>query len=357
MLKVLLTGGGTSGHVTPNIALIPELRKKGYVIYYVGTKNGIERELIEKVGVPYYPISGGKLRRYLDMKNITDTGRILKGFAQALSIIRRLKPDVIFSKGGFVSTPVVWAASVCRIPVIIHESDITPGLANKLSTPFAQKICYAFPETRKYIDADKAYYTGLPIRTELLKGDAIQGRKFCGFSTEKPILMFVGGSQGSRVINTALRDSLKELLNEYQICHICGKGGIDEALNGIGGYKQFEYVIEEQPHLLAMADGVVTRAGATTIFELLALKKPNLLIPLSRKASRGDQILNAASFKRQGFSVVLQEEDMNPSNLILAIRDLMANRSVLSEAMNKSEAGNATEKIIGLIQRMSGGKA
>lgn len=349
MPKILLTGGGTAGHVTPNIALIPELRKKGFEINYIGTADGLERKLIEDIGVKYYPISAGKLRRYLDIKNFIDTGRIAKGFFQAMKLMRKIKPDVVFSKGGFVSTPVVWAAYLNKIPVIIHESDMTPGLANKLSIPFTNKICHAFPETAKYIDRNKACFTGIPIRQELLSGNADTGRELCGFSSQKPVLLVVGGSQGSKFINDAIRNDLKRLMNEFQICHICGKGGVDDSLKNIKGYRQYEYVTEELPHLFAMADVVVTRAGATTIFELLALKKPNLLIPLSKKASRGDQILNAESFRKQGFSSVLQEEEFTEETLFNTLMELYKNRSRYIGSMKKSEAGDGITKVMDLI--------
>jgi UDP-N-acetylglucosamine--N-acetylmuramyl-(pentapeptide) pyrophosphoryl-undecaprenol N-acetylglucosamine transferase len=347
--KIILTGGGTAGHVTPNIALIPELEKENFDIYYIGTKAGIERKLIVDMGIKYFPITAGKLRRYFDLENLTDIGRILKGFGQSLKVIRKIKPDIIFSKGGFVSTPVVWAARLCKVPVVIHESDITPGLANKLSIPFADKVCYAFPETGKFIQEKKACLTGIPIRKELFNGNANLGMKMCGFTAGKPILLVMGGSQGSKFINDTVREGLKELITTFQVCHICGKGAIDETLVGLKGYKQFEYVTEEQPHLFAMSDVVVSRAGATTLFELLALKKPNLLIPLSRRASRGDQILNARSFEEQGFSYVLQEEDMNPVSLLENTLKIYKDRRTIINKMKTSDLGNSSARVISVI--------
>lgn len=349
MARIILTGGGTAGHVTPNIALIPELKERKFDIYYIGTKAGIERKLIEDMGIKYFPITAGKLRRYFDLKNFTDIARIIKGFGQSLKTIKKIRPDIIFSKGGFVSTPVVWAAHLCKVPVVIHESDITPGLANKLSTPFANKVCYAFPETSKYIQKKEAYMTGIPIRKELFNGNVNQGMKMCDFAAGKPILLVMGGSQGSKFINDTVRAGLKELMSIFQVCHICGKGAIDNALRGVKGYKQFEYVTEEQPHLFAMADVVVSRAGATTLFELLALKKPNLLIPLSRRASRGDQILNAESFKKQGFSYVLYEDDMNIASFLEATLKVYKSRGEIISKMKTSNQGNSTMKVIDVI--------
>lgn len=353
MPKIILTGGGTAGHVTPNIALLPELREKKFNIYYIGSKEGIEKKLIEEMGIEYFSIASGKLRRYFDMDNLIDIWRIFKGFGQSFKVIREIKPDIIFSKGGFVSTPVVWAAYLNKIPIIIHESDITPGLANKLSMPFADKICYAFPETGGYIQKHKACLTGIPIRKELFEGNANLGMWLCRFTKEKPILLIIGGSQGSRFINNAVRESLNKLTERFQICHICGKGGTDSELLNKRGYKQFEYVTEELPHLLAMSQVVISRAGATTLFELLALRKPNLLIPLSRKASRGDQILNAESFKAQGFSYVLQEEDVNVNSLLKNIIELYENRKRVIKNMEASSLGDSSKAIAKIIMELT----
>jgi len=354
MKSIVLTGGGTSGHVTPNIALLPKLRSMGYNIYYIGSKNGIEKQLIEKEGIPYFGISAGKLRRYFDVKNFSDIFRIIGGFGQSLSILRKIKPNVVFSKGGFVSCPVVWAAWALRIPVIIHESDITPGLTNKLSMPFAKKVCYTFPETEKHLIREKACFTGLPVREELLSGDRIQGYKLCGFTSVKPVLMVIGGSQGSENINRTVRSALNELLKTYQIIHICGKGNVKEEFANIKGYKQFEYVDRELPDIFACADILISRAGATVLFEILSLKKPALLIPLSRNASRGDQILNAESFKKKGYSEVLHEEEMTAESLVEKVNEVYRNRDKYIKAMNTSDLQNPADKIADLIEEVSG---
>lgn len=351
MKRILMTGGGTAGHVTPNIAMISKLKKLGYEIHYVGTRDGIEKGLIEGEGIPYHVVSAGKLRRYLDLKNLTDIFKVMKGFTDSIGVVRKVKPDIVFSKGGFVSCPVVWAAWMNRIPAVVHESDYTPGLANKLSIPFAKRICYTFPETEKYLPQGKGTLTGIPVREKLYTGNAAEGRKLCGFTDKKPVIMVTGGSQGSGVLNSIIRSSLKELLNKYQVCHICGKGNIDEKLNNIQGYKQFEYVNEEQPHIFAISDVVVTRAGATTIFELLALKIPNLLIPLSRQASRGDQILNANSFKKQGYSEVLEEENLNAKSLLDNINSVFANRETYIKKMKSSTIGDGVEGVIRVIEQ------
>ena len=349
MKKIVLTGGGTAGHVTPNIALIPELQKQGYEIYYIGSHDGIEKKLIEDYGIPYYGISSGKLRRYFDLKNFTDPFRVIKGLFDAQKLLKKIKPDVVFSKGGFVTVPVVMAAKNCKIPAIIHESDMTPGLANKISIPSAHKVCCNFPETVNYLPEGKAVLTGSPIRRELFDGNRQEGLDFCGFNNEKPVILIIGGSLGSVAINNAVRAILPQLLEKYQIIHLCGKGNLDETLNDTPGYVQFEYIKKELPDLMDAADIVISRAGANAICELLALKKPTILIPLSAAASRGDQILNAQSFEKQGYSYLLKEEDVTEQSLMEAVDYVFRNRTDYIEAMSKSPMNDAIDIIVGLI--------
>ncbi|MBM6738454.1 undecaprenyldiphospho-muramoylpentapeptide beta-N-acetylglucosaminyltransferase [Faecalicatena fissicatena] len=350
MKRIILTGGGTAGHVTPNIALLPRLRELQYDIHYIGSYNGIEKELIEQFGIPYHGISSGKLRRYFSVQNFTDPFRVLKGFGEAKKLIRLLKPDVIFSKGGFVSVPVVVAGKQCKVPVIIHESDMTPGLANKLSIPSAVKVCCNFPETVDLLPADKAVLTGSPIRQELLEGDAEKARSFTGFTSDKPVILVIGGSLGAVAVNNAVRSNLPELLKDFQIIHLCGRGKLDPTLNNLNGYVQYEYIKDELKDLFALTDIVISRAGANAICELLALHKPNLLIPLSANASRGDQILNARSFERQGFSMVLEEEDITNEKFLSCVHTLYENRQQYIEAMSKSHQQNSIDTIIDLIE-------
>lgn len=351
MKRILLTGGGTAGHVTPNIALLPKLKELGYDIQYIGSYNGIEKDLITELGITYHGISSGKLRRYFSTQNFTDPFRVIKGFSQANKLVKTLKPDIIFSKGGFVSVPVVMAGKKNKVPTIIHESDITPGLANKLAFPSATKVCCNFPETVNHLPDGKALLTGCPIRSELLLGDAQAARTLCNFVTGKPVILAMGGSLGAMAINTALREALPELLKDYQIIHLCGKGKLDESLLNLDGYVQFEYVKDELKDLFALTDIVISRAGANAICELLAIRKPSLLIPLTAKASRGDQILNAKSFAAQGFSSVLEEETLTAETFLTAIRDLFQNRKQYVEAMEHSNQGNAVDTILELIQK------
>lgn len=356
MKRIILTGGGTAGHVTPNIALLPRLRELQYDIHYIGSYNGIEKELIKKQQIPYHGISSGKLRRYFSLKNFTDPFRVLKGFSEANRLIKTLKPDVIFSKGGFVSVPVVIAGKRNNVPVIIHESDMTPGLANRISIPSAYKVCCNFPETLKALPKDKAVLTGCPIRQELMTGDPEKARAFCGFKDEKPVILVVGGSLGATAVNQAVRAILSELLKDFQVIHLCGKGKLDTSLNNLEGYVQFEYIQDELRHLFALSDIVISRAGANAICELLALQKPNLLIPLSASASRGDQILNARSFERQGFSKVLEEETLTNELLLDTVHELYDNRQQYVTAMQQSSQQNPIETIIQLIESASKNK-
>lgn len=350
MKKILLTGGGTAGHVTPNIALIPSLKKLNYEIRYIGSYDGIEKKLIEEMGIPYTGISSGKLRRYMSLKNLSDPFRVVKGYNEANKFVKEYKPDVLFSKGGFVSVPVVLACKKYKVPIIIHESDMTPGLANKISIPYARKVCHNFPETKNHLPEGKSLLTGSPIRAELLQGDAAKGLAFCGFDNTKPVIMVTGGSLGAVAVNDAVRAALPELLKEFQIVHLCGKGKTNETLVGTPGYIQFEYIKEEMKDIFAAADLIISRAGANAICEIQALAIPNILIPLPAKSSRGDQILNAASFKKQGFSEVLDEETLTTELLVNTVRQMYTNRDKYIAAMKNSKVEDAVQTIINLIE-------
>ena len=350
MKHIVLTGGGTAGHVTPNIAMIPRLKELGYKISYIGSYEGIEKKLIEELGIPYYGISSGKLRRYFDVKNFTDPFRVLKGFMEAKKLMKELKPDVVFSKGGFVTVPVVIAASRRKIPTFIHESDMTPGLANKICIPFATKVCCNFPETISNLPKDKAVLTGTPIRQELLTGSREKGLAFTGLSPDKPVILIIGGSLGATAVNEAVRSILPELLEDFQVVHLCGKGKLDENLKDTKGYVQYEYIKKELADLFALADIVISRAGANAICELSALNKPNLLIPLSARASRGDQILNARSFEHLGYSKVLEEEEITKDSLLDAVHDLYENRESYITAMSSSKHKDSIELIVQLFE-------
>ncbi|MEK4512047.1 undecaprenyldiphospho-muramoylpentapeptide beta-N-acetylglucosaminyltransferase [Paenibacillus anaericanus] len=352
--RILFTGGGSAGHVTVNIALIPKLVNMGWDVKYMGSTQGIEAELVKKLAnVEYTSISTGKLRRYLDWENVKDPFRVIKGVFQAYQCIRKMKPDVVFSKGGFVSVPVVLGAWLNRVPIIIHESDITPGLANKISIPFASKICVTFPETKEHINSDKVLYVGAIIREELMHGSTSKGLNLCNFSKNKPVIVCMGGSLGSQRMNEILRRNLHHLINKFQIVHICGKGQIDNSYNIYREYKQFEYVHSDLVDILAMTDIVISRAGSNSIFEFLSLKKPMLLIPLSKEVSRGDQVLNAQSFKTSGYCEILLEEDMDDDAFKEAIHNVFEKRFEIIEKMEQSGNNNAINKVVELITTIS----
>lgn len=348
MRKIILTGGGSAGHVIPNLALLPRLMSAGLEVSYIGSHDGIERGIAESANVPYFSISSGKLRRYFDVKNFIDIFRVGKGIVDALRILRRLKPEVVFSKGGFVTVPVIMAARILGIKTVIHESDITPGLANRLCIPFSTKICCSFPETMSRLPQTKAVLTGTPLRSEIMLGDRSKGLGILGFEpVGKPIVLVMGGSQGSVVINERLRGILPQLLEDFRVAHLCGKGNFSWEKHQ--GYAEFEFLGDEMSDVLGAADIIVSRAGANSIFEFLALKKPHLLIPLSMEASRGDQIQNALSFEKQGFSMVLWEEEMTGERLLGDIKQLYASREKYAAAMEAGQIGDAVSGVFNVI--------
>ena len=356
--KILLTGGGSAGHITVNLALIPLLLQSGWQIIYIGSIAGIERELISKIPeVKYYEISTGKLRRYFDLQNFTDFFRVVKGVFEAYQIIHREQPNVVFSKGGFVSVPVVIGSSAIGIPIITHESDLTPGLANRINMYFAQKVCTTFPDTVQHLPKGKGEFIGAIVRPELKQGDAEKGRIFCQFNSQKPVILVTGGSLGSAYINQTVyslcdcaprTSKADRLLEEFQIVHICGKGNLNESLE-YEGYKQFEYVSDGLADLMCLADVVISRAGSNFIFEFLVLKKPMILIPLSKKSSRGDQIDNARVFEKQGFAEVILEEDLTEDLLLDKIDAVFSDRRKYWDRMGNYNRDNSLAKLFDLI--------
>ena len=352
MRRIVLTGGGSAGHVTPHLALLPHLLKAGYDVHYIGTENGIERGMIEKLpGVTYHAVKSGKLRRYHDWKNFTDPFRVIAGAFQSAHLIRRLRPDVCFSKGGFVSVPVVIGAWLNRVPTLCHESDLTPGLANKICSKFAQRVATTFPECAEAL-GKKGVFTGTPLRPELFGGSREKGLQMAGFSREKPVLMMMGGSLGAQSVNKALRDALPRLLPHMQVLHICGKGNLDESLNGLDGYWQTEFLSAELPDAMAAADLILSRAGANALCEFQALGKPMLLIPYPKGASRGDQILNAASFERRGLARVMAQESMTADTLADALLDLLEHGDDLRRALREAPPADGTQAVLKLIEEI-----
>ncbi|MEE6449406.1 undecaprenyldiphospho-muramoylpentapeptide beta-N-acetylglucosaminyltransferase [Gottfriedia acidiceleris] len=348
---IVFTGGGSAGHVTPNIAIINELNKNDWDIHYIGSKKGIEKELINKIELPYYGISSGKLRRYIDFENIIDLFRVIKGCLDARKVLKKIKPSLVFSKGGFVSVPVIIAASTLKIPIFIHESDMTPGLANKISQRFATKIFTSFEEAKNYFPKNKTTVIGSPIRKELLNGSREKGLEFLNFKNYIPIITIMGGSLGAKKINETVRGSLQELTKKYQIVHLCGKGNVDESLKKIDGYKQFEYVHDELADVLAASQMIITRGGSNAIFEFLALHKPMLIIPLTKNQSRGDQILNANSFKEKGFALMMEEEDLTNKSLQESIEELQIKRDLFITKMKSSNQSKALDLLLDEINK------
>jgi UDP-N-acetylglucosamine--N-acetylmuramyl-(pentapeptide) pyrophosphoryl-undecaprenol N-acetylglucosamine transferase len=348
---IVLTGGGTAGHVMPNLALAPRLRERGWSPHYVGSPEGPERGLAAGAGIPFHDVSAGKLRRYFSWKNFLDPIRVAWGVAQAYALLGRLRPGLVFSKGGFVAVPVVCAAFLRRIPVVLHESDLTPGLANRLCLPFCGSVCAGFPEALEHLPRRKAVLTGTPVREELLRGDRESGLRRLGFDSGKPVVLTMGGSQGAMALNGALRRALPRLLERYQVVHLCGPGRLDTGLGSLPGYRQFEFLREELADVLAAADLAVSRAGANSLFELLALRKPSLLIPLPLSASRGDQILNARSFERRGFARVLPQENLDENSLALALEALERESGALRRNMEASDLAHGTERVMEVIEK------
>ncbi len=351
MKKIVLTGGGTAGHVTPHLALLPHLLEKGYEIHYIGTEEGIEHKMMTMPNVTYHVVKSGKLRRYFDLKNFTDPFKVLAGAHEASALMAELKPDVCFSKGGFVSVPVVYGAWKHGVPVLCHESDLTPGLANKICAQFAKKIATTFPECAKAL-GEKAVMTGTPMRPELFRGSREKGLQLAGFDGSKPVLLMTGGSLGAQSVNKVLREALPDLLPDMDVLHLCGKGNIDESLKGTKGYAQFEFLSADLPDAFAAADAVLSRAGSNSLCELQALKKPMLLVPYPKGASRGDQILNAESYRARGLAQVLLQENLNKDSLVNAVHTLMDSRETLRAALENAPAADGTEKILELIEEI-----
>lgn len=348
---IVLTGGGTAGHVSLNEAIIPELINKGYKLHYIGSPDGIEKTIITEnfPELPYHAISNGKLRRYFSLKNFSDPFKVLYGTLQASRVLKKAKPALVFSKGGFVSVPVVLAAKMANIPVVIHESDITPGLANKIASSFAKHIFTVFEETVKYLPSEKASAMGAIIRPDLFNGDTMLAERLTGFRAEKETIIIMGGSQGAAKINEAIYENIEELTKKYQIIHLCGKGNLNQALVGKPNYKVFEYVTTELPHLLKITDYVITRAGSNSIFEFLALKKPMLLIPLSVQASRGDQVLNANYFAKQGFGIVLEEENLTPETFLTSIEKLVQEQKTIKAKQMSTDASKTPAQFVDIL--------
>lgn len=347
--RIVFTGGGTAGHVTPNIALIEPLLAEGWDVHYIGSESGMEKDLIAAIeGVSYHSISTGKLRRYFSWQNFIDPFRVIKGCAQARKLIRLLKPDVIFSKGGFVSVPVVLGAG--KVPVVAHESDFSPGLSNRIAARFTNKICVSFEDTLPHVPHGKGIFTGTPIRPALYESSKERALAFTGLSGTKPVLLVMGGSLGAQRLNELLRAALPALSETFDVVHLCGKGKNDCDCAACG-YAQYEYIDRELPDLFALSDVVLSRAGANSVFELLALNKPSVLVPLTSSSTRGDQLLNANYFEKKGYAMVLHQDTATTESLVSAINRVYENRAAYTKRMCEDTRSDGTEAILEIIRK------
>lgn len=348
---IVIVGGGSAGHVLPALPVADELIKRQWRVHFVGTHSGLEEKLLGDRDINFHSVSAGKLRRYFSWQNFSDVLRIFMGVVQAAVLLRRIRPQVIFSKGGFVSFPVVFSGWLLRIPIVAHESDLTPGLANRLVMPFVSTLCSSFADTRFSGFKGRVVNTGTPVREDLLKGDVAAGRSFLGAEDARPILLVTGGSLGADALNTIVRNSLPVLCANYFVVHICGPGKTENIVQS--GYLELEYVDSGWGDILAAADIVVSRAGANALFELWALKKLTLLVPLSGAASRGDQLANAAYAKAQGLSEVVAEEDLGTKQLLAALERLSENAQQYQLALNAITAMKASEMLVAELEAVA----
>ena len=348
---VLFTGGGSAGHVVPSLPLIGYFANAGSRISYVGSREGPERSLVAPLGVSFFAIRSGKLRRYWSWRNFTDVLWIVVGILQAVVLMGRLRPSVVFSKGGYAAFPVVVAAWLWRIPVVAHESDLTPGLANRLSLPFVAAVCTTFAVTEFPVKNRPVIHTGTPLRGELMRGDAERGRAILGAPRDRPVVVVFGGSLGADALNRIVRQALDRLLEFATVVHVCGPARTEASLAHVPGYHQFEYVGAQWGDLLAAADVVVSRAGANSLYELVALGKPHLLVPLSRSASRGDQISNAQYARSRGWSRVIAEEALDAEGLDAQVRSIYAERAQLMQVLSGAGLGDGTQAVADVIAR------
>ena len=347
---VIFTGGGTAGHVYPGLSVAEALiaRDSEIKIIWIGSKAGMEKKLVQDAGIDYIGIPSGKLRRYFSLRNFFDLFKIKAGFISALFILRKIRPDLVFSKGGFVSVPPVAAAGLLKIPVISHESDLTPGLATRINVRFSQKVLVAFRETLAFLPAGKAEFTGNPVRSSMYAANAERGRQLAA-AGDKKLILILGGSQGAQQINRLIEAIAEKLTDSCVLVHQMGSLSYKEST--LTGYITRDYINEELPDFMAAADIIISRAGASTLWELAALKKPSILIPLGTGSSRGDQIKNARVFSEAGAAVTL-EGDISPEKLYTQIAGLLKDEQRLEKmglASGKMLEENPSERITDII--------
>ena len=351
----VFTGGGTAGHVLPALPVMRALRQAGVEIAYVGSAGGLEKRYLEGLDdIRYFGIAAGKLRRYWSWRNLTDVIGVLRGIWQSFWLLGRIRPGVIFSKGGHLSFPVVLTGWARGIAIVAHESDYSPGLANRLAMPFLAALCTSFPMQRPRRLRGELVHTGSPVRPELLAGSAARGRALLDAEPGRPIVLVTGGSLGADSLNAVVTAAAPDLAASCCVVHVCGPGKRSDL--ELPGYRQFEYVAADWGDLLAAADLVVSRSGSNTLFELLTLRKPNLLIPLSPRASRGDQVENAAYAASAGYSRVIQQDDLDAGVLIEAVNEMLANREAWAARLAGFAAPPAVELLTAVLTRAGSGR-
>jgi UDP-N-acetylglucosamine--N-acetylmuramyl-(pentapeptide) pyrophosphoryl-undecaprenol N-acetylglucosamine transferase len=357
-MRIILTGGVSGGHLTPLVAVAKKIREKvpEAEFYFIGPKGKMEDEIMGRENIPIRNIMTGKLRRYFSFKNFVDFFRIPLGILKSLWLLFVLMPDAIFSKGGAASFPVVVAGWLYRIPILIHESDSNPGLANSMLGKFATRVAVSYPEAQKYFPAEQVVLTGNPLNANIDKGDIKRARQRYGLTESRKVIYVTGGSQGAKSINDKILRILPHLMRKYQVIHQTGEYDFESVVHMAGelgfkagrdGYHPVAFIKENIEDVFAVADLVISRGSATTISEIAANKKPAILIPLETSAS-DHQRMNAYSLARIGGCVVMEENNMGENMLLEKIDEIMENeilRAKLAENIGTFYHPDATEKI------------
>jgi len=347
--KVFFTGGGTGGHVFPALAIIDELDKSVYDIAWIGSKKGMEYKIITDAGIKFYSIPSGKLRRYFSILNLLDIFKIIAGFFASFILLAKQRPELVFSKGGYVTVPPIIAAKILNIKSITHESDMTPGLATRINSRFVNKILLPYENTRKYFKdsmKEKIIVTGNPVRKDFFYADNTIGKEIMGFNNSKPVLLILGGSLGAQEINDLISESLDLLLEEFNIYHQMGEANFKESEKD--NYKTVPFIKRDIAHLIAASDIVISRSGASAVWEFASVGVPSILIPLIA-GSRGDQLFNANYAVEKNISLILKGNDVNISNLLELINLIKLKRGEMINSMNEFKTFNASKKISKVI--------
>jgi UDP-N-acetylglucosamine--N-acetylmuramyl-(pentapeptide) pyrophosphoryl-undecaprenol N-acetylglucosamine transferase len=355
---IAVTGGGTGGHIFPVVAVIEELRGRGVLdLCWIGEKGGKEQEWSSSLGVPYFGIRTGKLRRYFSFQNLTDIFSVLVGIVQAHRILKRAKPAVLFSKGGFVSVPPALAARRLNIPVVTHESDMHPGLATRIIARNASVVCVSFERSAAAFEGRRVEYTGNPVREALRSADPSRGARFLDFQDPLPVVTVLGGSLGASSLNRAVQEMREEGQLSFNLVHQCGRGKVDQGPDRERRFRRFEFIGDEIGDVLAVSDLIISRAGAGALCEIGFLGKPSILVPLPRSKSRGEQIENARSFQKRGAALVIEDERLSGGTIVSAIEDLLHNPERLKSMGSDATAlirTDARKRIADILMEISG---